>query len=721
MSPRRSIALLVAAALIPSCATTSSDDPGSDDEPAGSWTDDSGPPAGGDKGAIANPGFEQSPSLVGWTRTGNRPPVRSTVHYHGGKRSLRLGATTSGPDVAGDSTAWQQIVLPPGPAVLTLSFWTYAKTADADHDWQEAALQDDHGATVVRLLHAADDTRRWTQQQFDVSAFTGRTVRLAFTVHTDGTGGSTTLWVDDVGLDVQDGSVILDDDGDPPVSIVGQIFYRETRFAQYFWAHAGGDVNRALTAGDPVMARTQTTTGSFTGPYAGRSMNCAACHLIAEQASASGGGMRSYTDFARRSPIPDRGDGKTLTVRNSPTMVGPMRPHDSLFLHLDGEFTTAEDLVRATLTGRNFGWLPTEHDTAVQHIASVIRGDNGTGPLGLYTGGLSYAVLLAGKDPRIPPFIRLPGPYTIDVATATDVQILDALARLIGQYLANLRFLRNDLGLYIGSPYDQFLLKNQIPGKPLPGQTAADYTAQLTATIDGLTAPQFLDGSEGAFLLHGNQPFQFGPAELDGLKIFLGRGQCAGCHPPPELTDFAFHNTGAAQEEYDALHGAGAFAALAVPTLAQRRADPNRFLPASAAHPNALAIFKAIPTAADPSLTDLGLWNVFANDDLPLAQAPLTALLCPAGGCTPDTLLPRTIALFKTPGLRDLEDAPPFLHNGRADTIEAVVQHYIDMAALARAGKLRNADPRLASVDLAAADIAPLAAFLRSLTEDYTD
>ena len=32
------------------------------------------------------------------------------------------------------------------------------------------------------------------------------------------------------------------------------------------------------------------------------------------------------------------------------------REHD-LFLHWDGEFVSGEDLVRATLTGRNLGWL----------------------------------------------------------------------------------------------------------------------------------------------------------------------------------------------------------------------------------------------------------------------------------------------------------------------------------------------------------------------------
>jgi hypothetical protein len=41
------------------------------------------------------------------------------------------------------------------------------------------------------------------------------------------------------------------------------------------------------------------------------------------------------------------------------------------------------------------------------------------------------------------------------------------------------------------------------------------------------------------------------------------------------------------------------------------------------------------------------------------------------------------------------------------------------MSALARAGKLRNPAPELSGIFLKETDIAPLAAFLRALNEDY--
>ena len=49
--------------------------------------------------------------------------------------------------------------------------------------------------------------------------------------------------------------------------------------------------------------------------------------------------------------------------------------------HFDGEFASLRVLVRETLLGRNYGWLPTERKQAIAHIARVVRNDDGTGEL----------------------------------------------------------------------------------------------------------------------------------------------------------------------------------------------------------------------------------------------------------------------------------------------------------------------------------------------------
>ena len=233
---------------------------------------------------------------------------------------------------------------------------------------------------------------------------------------------------------------------------------------------------------------------------------------------------------------------------------------------------------------------------------------------------------------------------------------------------------------------------------------------------------------------------------MRGLRVFLrepadpvagasaeeraagGIGNCISCHAPPQFSDFGLHNTGVSQLEYDGIHGSGAFEALAIPTLAERAdpaiADPT--LPPTAAHPARRGQFRAIAAADAPGRSDLGAWSVYANADFPASQPALRGLLCnialPARDCrlaSDDSLLTAAIASFKTPGLRDLGDSGPYLHDGSRDTLDAVMAFYAQVAALAQAGRLRNADPRLAGIAINAQDQADLAAFLRALNEDY--
>jgi len=528
-------------------------------------------------------------------------------------------------------------------------------------------------------------------------------------------------------------------DTDPPEVQLGERLFLETRFAQFFSAHSTGDVNAPLAAGDPVMDDSATTGDPLPGPFRGQSMNCRACHLVDELQDEAGGGVRTYNDFARRSPVPARGDQATMTARNSPPLVGSTLRRDVPFmLHFDGEFPTTADLVRGTLTGRNFGWLPTEGAMAVAHIAAVIRNDDGTGELASeFEGSLPYRVAFLGTDPSIPAAVRIPPQYRIDVTQASDAQVLDAVAQLVAAYVESLLFSTDAAGANNGSPYDRFLRKNGLPRAPAPaeGESKASYAARLRGLVQALKKPAFVQANEGQFEFH-DQPFQFGATELEGLKIYLsvpgdvisagqGVGNCVSCHVAPDFTDFRFHNTGASEQEYDALHGTGAFASLNIPDLATRTASFDAYLPPSPAHPTATGAFRSAPAADKPGYTDLGVWNVFANPDIPDPQSALTELLCtefqiPVETCTPDVLLPLTVGLFKTPTLRDLGQSQPFFHTGQIDSIEDAVQFYITVSTLARQGRIRNGAAELADIVIGQGDIAPLAAFLRSLNEDYS-
>lgn len=576
---------------------------------------------------------------------------------------------------------------------------------------------------------------------------------------------------------------------DPPEVTIGERLFMDTRFAQYFAANYDGNVNHPLAKGDPTLDTVEVKGQKVKGPFATRSMNCRSCHFVAEFAYLGNGNNRTYADFAKRSPVPVRDDGQRTTERNSISMVDSFIDRNGVpLLHADGEFATVQDLVKGTLTGRNFGWLPTEYDKAVAHIAKVIRQDDGTDAISYRYGG-SYARVLAGTDRSLHPMFRLPKEYRIDVNTASDRQILDAVAKLLGAYLNSLAFARDNDNVFNGSPYDLFLKINDLPAMPEKGETDAQYTSRLRNAVEALEKPKFVDEDEQTtWFQYHKQKFNFGPQELEGLKIFLrtqdsastnakkagtllvipgalvliGMGSrrsrrgstvlcltislagtllvlggwtagksmsqptaehvanCTTCHMPPDFTDRRFHNNGASQEEYDSIHGAGKFATLKIPSYEERQSQPDRYLPRTPAHPDATGIFRQPPTAENANAADLGMWNIYANPDFPGPQAQMQKLLCELGAsCDPKAVLPQTIARFRTPTLRDLEDSAPFMHTGRFETIESVLHYYIRMSELARRGEIRNGAPQLRGITIDDDDVAALTAFLRSLNEDY--
>ena len=524
----------------------------------------------------------------------------------------------------------------------------------------------------------------------------------------------------------------MPDPQDPPEVAIGERLFREPRFAQFFAAHTGGVANASLTQGDPVLSRTLTASGTpLAGAFDGSSMSCRSCHMVDEH-TAGREGSRSYTDFSRQSPVPDRNDAVLATTRNSPTAVDVSLPRANLLLHDDGEFASPEDLVRETFLGRNLGWLPTDRADALRHIARVVREDDGTSALARAFGG-SYRDVFAGAL-TVPASLRLPASYRLDVMRATDAEVLDGVAKLVAAYLRSLAFHRDSQHRYDGSPYDRFLLQNGLPIGPDASEPDSLYARRLRGRLERLESPRFVNAGSGAFRLHP-QEFEFGPEELRGLMIFLaepgqavsaltprgmGVGNCVTCHAPPRFTDFGFHNTGASEAHYEAIHGPGSFRRLVIPDLAARNANYDEWLPATALHPHASGRFRSAPSLMRPGNADLGLWNVLGNPDMPKPQAAIAALLGrERTGGGPTAALSLAIGCFKTPSLRDLGHSAPYLHSGRSDSLEQVLAHYVEFSARARAGTMRNPDPRLRGIVLGQPDIHALVAFLKSLNEDY--
>ena len=104
---------------------------------------------------------------------------------------------------------------------------------------------------------------------------------------------------------------------DTPETLLGERLFLETRFAQYFAVHSNGEVNRPLAQGDTLVAQVRNPRAPipYPSPFAGASINCRSCHFVDEFTKYIAGMNQTY-DFLLRTPIPERGDRQTVTIRN---------------------------------------------------------------------------------------------------------------------------------------------------------------------------------------------------------------------------------------------------------------------------------------------------------------------------------------------------------------------------------------------------------------------
>jgi cytochrome c peroxidase len=161
--------------------------------------------------------------------------------------------------------------------------------------------------------------------------------------------------------------------------------------------------------------------------------------------------------------------------------------------------------------------------------------------------------------------------------------------------------------------------------------------------------------------------------EVNGLRLFLGKGQCATCHNGPLLTDQHFHNTGVPARN-PALPDRGR-------AVATAKAQRDEF--------NCLGPFSDAPPQACQEL------RFMASDDPALEGA------------------------FKTPSLRNVAPRAPYMHAGQFASLEEAVAHYAQSPAaavghseLAHAGAGHGERRRIRLSD---AEVRDLVAFLKTL------
>jgi cytochrome c peroxidase len=153
-------------------------------------------------------------------------------------------------------------------------------------------------------------------------------------------------------------------------------------------------------------------------------------------------------------------------------------------------------------------------------------------------------------------------------------------------------------------------------------------------------------------------------AELAGLRLFIGKGQCINCHNGPLLTNFEFHNTG-------------------VPGVPGLPLDSGRRTGLAALQASDFTCLGRYSDAAPPECGEIRFLD--------------------AGSPTAD-------GSFRTPTLRNVAATAPYMHGGQYATLRAAIEHY------SRGGYALIGHNELVPLNLSEREIGELAAFLATLT-----
>jgi len=145
---------------------------------------------------IINGGFETD---EGWTL--NDTPA--DAHYtpdpvQTGLRALRVGIPLTDQNQFSYSSADQVVAIPAGRGRVTLSFWYYPLAA-GDDDSHYIMVRGEDGAWYT-VFSQRENAGAWLYEELDLSGYSGQTVTLRIGAFNDGSGGVTSLAVDEVSL-----------------------------------------------------------------------------------------------------------------------------------------------------------------------------------------------------------------------------------------------------------------------------------------------------------------------------------------------------------------------------------------------------------------------------------------------------------------------------------------------------------------------------------------
>ncbi|MFE3413762.1 M1 family aminopeptidase [Streptomyces mirabilis] len=149
---------------------------------------------------VTNGGFESGTSP--WTQSSSTVITsRSGQSAHGGTSFAWLNGVGS----THTDTLSQSVTIPSGCSSATLSFWLHIDTAETTSSTAYDKLTAKIGSTTLATYSNLNKATGYVQKSFDVSAFAGQTVSLAFT-GTEDSSLQTSFVLDDIALDTSGGT-----------------------------------------------------------------------------------------------------------------------------------------------------------------------------------------------------------------------------------------------------------------------------------------------------------------------------------------------------------------------------------------------------------------------------------------------------------------------------------------------------------------------------------
>ncbi|MEU7057258.1 M1 family aminopeptidase [Streptomyces sp. NPDC046197] len=149
---------------------------------------------------VANGGFEGGTSPWSQSSTGVIT-TRAGQTAHGGSAFAWLDGTGR----THTDTLSQSVTVPAGCSRATLTFWLHIDTAETTSSTAYDRLTAKIGSTTLATYSNLDKNTGYVQKSFDVSAFAGQTVTVAFT-GTEDSSLQTSFVLDDVALDTSGGT-----------------------------------------------------------------------------------------------------------------------------------------------------------------------------------------------------------------------------------------------------------------------------------------------------------------------------------------------------------------------------------------------------------------------------------------------------------------------------------------------------------------------------------